>query len=1412
VRKTIDPRARSSSAWRKRVAAIAVGFLLAGLLGSALGEDAQPDSGFVGPIHVEGNSQLRARADFGDGTPLSPYVIEGLSIDAQSSSYCLVLRNIDAHFILRHCTLAGASTAAVFLENVNNGWIVDCVIERNESVMECSGDTRDIVVSANTLQNNRFDLAGSSTCSIKWDDGYLGNFWDGYTGHDANLDGIGDAPYILSPESESGTIDVDRYPLLEPLTATDESGDGVLLQVNYTVGDAFDILHTVTTSFSVQFLFLLTSETEAEMRTRQRVLGAPGTGLFTIEETVVEDRGTTTVNGFPEPYESSIGVVTIRSVHRLGAMPEPGFGVVSADVAGVTMPAQFPARWVHVGETWSASWTVDAEALDMDEGEERFDATFAFTRFEEIDGQQCAVIDGRASVTMEGRSFDPDLGAWINLTGSGVIETTAFFSVVGKRIVKQLETIDLAIVASAFGMELFTESIESHLTSLEVPIGSQPSEAFSASDDLESGNEAFQQGMALLLRGDFAGAEAVLFQAADLFGALGESELEANALFGAAMAAMRQEKLRDAIPVFEKAAERFRDLPSPHDEAACFNSLGLCYRRLGEHQTALDCYHHVLDLCEGDIETQATALLNIGVCLSTLGDYVQAIERLEEAGVLKDRIPDPDGKIRVLINLGPCYRKLGQFEEALASYDAAISSCTEPSQKVFKATAFQNRGACHMEMGSFDEAMRDLETSRDLWQAVEDPCGEAAAWITTAVCQRTMGNPAAAWASLEHAAGLCATSDIRGSIDYSQAWCRMDFGNPAEALELFDSALAWANEGGDIESAWRCKRGLGRANWDLRQLPDAEMWYERAIEDVEEVRSRVPSEGTRTVFFETVRELYEEYLELLIEMDWHEETLAVAERCRSRTFLDLVAAGPIGTLGSVAEEGIRTGVVEASRIESDLNEVVSGLPTGTAALEYFVTEEATYLWLVRDGSAGEPIRIEIARSDLREQMLTFRTAIETSSTGLMNAPDEATLAMSRDLYELLIAPVEDRLDDIEHLVIVPSGPLYYLPFCALLDCPGCKGPDFLGGKYLVERYTLSYIPSLTTLKYAWAAADEVPIEPLFLALADPDSGDLIFHRLPAAQSEARVISRLFDPNEVYVDADATEEVMTARASEADHVLLSTHGSFNPRNPMFSYLLLSPTEESDGRLYTHEIFSLDLHTSLVTLSACETLLPALEDAKSQMQAVREEADDEDFELTEELLAFLTTGDEIVGLTRAFLYAGTPSVLSSSWSVVSVTTEPLMVAFYGYLEAGLSKAEALRQAQLDVMASYPHPRYWAAFELVGDWRGGEMAETPDTGKLHHELHQVLTEWEESEHPPDESAPMISVLVMLATAVTQTDIAGFEALSERLEIQGAFGRLVQLSLPLSRLEELAGLPRVRAISLPPAAYTDTMLMRRS
>jgi len=726
----------------------------------------------------------------------------------------------------------------------------------------------------------------------------------------------------------------------------------------------------------------------------------------------------------------------------------------------------------------------------------------------------------------------------------------------------------------------------------------------------------------------------------------------------------------DRIGALEGALERFRLTGRLSASAKVLDLLGLYHDANGAYENAVSCFREAAEIYGklGDLQKQTQSL--VSACKS-IADLAERISCLDDLLATARGKSDQAGEAEALMALGLAYAAAGRHSEASVTYLQASGIYFALAEYRSVAFALTFAGKALMVSESYDDAVGYFELAADIYLSFDD---------------KTLTLEFEAWNVMD------------------LADCLRQQGRYSEAIVQYDYALSLAVLGtGIINLTVRPLWNIGRCHWSMEDLTSAQAYYLRAIREAEAYAGTWESESRRQWFYSgSLTNLYAEYIELLVECGQIGDCLKVAERFRAKTFVDLLAEGPIDTLEDIAEEGIRTGVVEASVIKADLAEVVASLPADAAALEYFVAEETTYLWLIRDGSAGDPIRIEIERSDLREQVLAFRIAIETSSTGLMNAPDEAISALSRDLYELLIAPVEDRLEGIEHLVIVPSGPLYYLPFCALLDCPGCEGPDFFGGEYLIERYTLSYTPSLTTLKYVWASSEIAQADPLFLAVADPDSGDAEVLRLPEAQDEADAVAKLFDPSEVYVGTGATEDVIIARASSTDHLLLSTHGVFNPLNPMFSYLLLSPTDESDGRLYTYEVFSLDLHAALVTLSACETLLPALEDAEAEARAVRGAWDDGDDLLTEEQLEVLTAGDEIVGLTRAFLYAGTPSVLSSLWRVVSETTAPLMVAFYGYLQQGLDKAEALRQAQLDVMATYPHPRYWAAFELVGDWK--------------------------------------------------------------------------------------------------------------
>jgi CHAT domain-containing protein len=209
-----------------------------------------------------------------------------------------------------------------------------------------------------------------------------------------------------------------------------------------------------------------------------------------------------------------------------------------------------------------------------------------------------------------------------------------------------------------------------------------------------------------------------------------------------------------------------------------------------------------------------------------------------------------------------------------------------------------------------------------------------------------------------------------------------------------------------------------------------------------------------------------------------------------------------------------------------------------------------------------------------------------------------------------------------------------------------------------------------------------------------------FQADPAETLLAQAIAALYGV-EPLIGAAATEGAVRAQTPSAKIIHLAAHGFYNPFAPLSSLIALTadpphtpnpksgpePSGEEvqnlksyDGWLTVSEVYGLDLRQAdLVVLSACETQLGE-EGLKTELG--------------------VTAGDEVVGLTRAFFFAGTPTVVASLWKVDDEATGELMERFYTHLKAGVSKAEALRQAQLETMAEYPDPYSWAAFVMSGD----------------------------------------------------------------------------------------------------------------
>jgi CHAT domain-containing protein len=345
----------------------------------------------------------------------------------------------------------------------------------------------------------------------------------------------------------------------------------------------------------------------------------------------------------------------------------------------------------------------------------------------------------------------------------------------------------------------------------------------------------------------------------------------------------------------------------------------------------------------------------------------------------------------------------------------------------------------------------------------------------------------------------------------------------------------------------------------------------------------------------------------------------------------------------------------------------------TALLEYVVSDDQSFVFVIvrRNGQPFVTVQpIKVSRDELAKLVKSFRGQLAQQS---LKFPEATTL------YELLIEPVEKVLAGKKVLCIVPDGSLWELPFAALRD---------KGGKFLVERFAISYAPSLTTLSamHRYARQQVEGRKGQLLAFAYPSFGASrrielplrgTFEELPQTEREAKAIAALFGRDaQVYLREQATEERFKVEAPKYRILHIATHGIFDASSPLYSGLLLAQGKREDGILEAWEIAEMDLRAEIVVLSACETARGVVKE-----------------------------GEGLIGFAWAIFVAGCPSSLLTQWQVADKSTAELMTAFYrNWRSQSISKAEALQRAQLTLLRSkqWSHPFFWAPFVLVGDRR--------------------------------------------------------------------------------------------------------------
>lgn len=764
-------------------------------------------------------------------------------------------------------------------------------------------------------------------------------------------------------------------------------------------------------------------------------------------------------------------------------------------------------------------------------------------------------------------------------------------------------------------------------------------------------------------------------------------------------------------------------------EAGSQVGMGDVYLARGEYARAADNYQKVLTLVEKFHSKEGIAALSVkmgnlhyqqGNLAQAMDHYLKSVRLYEELGSKID-ITYP------LVNLGSAYFSLGNYEKALEHY-----------QKIHKIyeQLFARAGTAWL-----------LNKIADVYSAQKKNDLAVANYQQALKAHEELGSKAMQAYSLN---GL-------GRVHFAE-------GKYREALTLFARAIVLARASNSTETLWRALNLLGQTHRALRDFQPAKQAFIESIAIVEQLRNQVAgTEHDQELAFEDKTVPYLRMVELLVEQGNLSEALLYAERSRGRMLLDVLRNGrtdiaqgltseerdkerrldaalvslssqirresslprPDETKIASMEDRLRKARLEYEAYETRIYAAhpelrmqrgesqpltlkeIEGLITDdqTALLEYVVAPEKTYLFVLtrkaRMNSGSQDVAklelkvhsIPIGESELARRVGAFRQTLARNSPAFKES--------ARELHDLLLLPAQKELTGKTTVCIVPSSHLWELPFQALISP---------ANKYVVEDHALFYVPSFSVLREIRIKTSErlagnrngsvIKVTsvsetegPSILAMGNPrlsalsvsktkaTDRSIALNELPEAEREVKALGEIYgaEKSKILTRTAAGEDIAKAEAGNYTVLHFATHGILDNDNPLYSRLLLASSGQSDdGYLEAREIMKLNLNADLAVLSACQTGLGRVSD-----------------------------GEGLIGMSWALFIAGTSTTVTSQWKVDSASTSLLMVGFHRLLQRsqnrdGLSKAEALRQASLKLMAEpkYRHPFFWSGFVVVGE----------------------------------------------------------------------------------------------------------------
>jgi CHAT domain-containing protein/Tfp pilus assembly protein PilF len=797
-----------------------------------------------------------------------------------------------------------------------------------------------------------------------------------------------------------------------------------------------------------------------------------------------------------------------------------------------------------------------------------------------------------------------------------------------------------------------------------------------------------------------------------------------------------------ALKLYEQSLKLREELSERLNIAYCYMSMGNVYGPLGREDQAEKYFKMAVNIFENEGEKRrlASTYNNLANLSVNQGDLTLALNYHLRSLAISQQLGLKDGEGNSMINIGVVHEIQGNYDLAMDYYQKALALSEQLHSKTLAYFAMGNIASIEASQGKYQDAIEQYQKTLALGEQIGR--SGLAMLARMADIYDQIGEHKMAYEYFKK----CLTSYEQGNNKDGISGTLHRIAKIQNSLRDYEGALKNATRAEDLakeldfpEDLWQAQLEEGRAHLEMGDKTKAIQALENSITGIELMRQTVAgSEVESQLYFAQHLEPYSLLVNLLLSENKNREAFTYAERAKARVLFDVLKGGKVQITKSMTEQeteqeqalvaalqNLNAKLLEektsskpepqkVSELQEKLQEArlahesfrtnlyashpelkiqrgafeVSGLESALeildpseALLEYVVSQDQTNLFVFTKKSQQSPdlqvYSLPITEKDLSGDIGRFRTELANRDSGFS--------ALAKSFYDRLLKTSEEQLKDKKQIIIIPDRELWELPFQALQNAKG---------QYLLEKYSVSYAPSLTVLSEMMKSSQDFATQPTVLAFGNPTIGDETQKRvnainrneqlgpIPEAEDEVRGLSQFYGKNNshVYVRNEASEDIFKSESGNFGIIHIAAHGILNDSNPMYSHLALAPgkNQTEDGLLEPWEIMNLNLNASMVVLSACET-------ARGKVGA----------------------GEGMIGFSWAFFVAGSPSVVVSQWSVNSESTTKLMQAFHKQYRSAnnhLGKSDALRNAALSLMKDprFGHPHYWAGFVVVGDPR--------------------------------------------------------------------------------------------------------------